>query len=175
MKPEMYQRQRGVFSALLIAVILTVAAVLGSGSPATAADLELVFPAGIACEDFDLKIEITGSTQVFKEFTDRSGEVVRKLSAGKGSALVFTNLLTEATFSTKSNGTALHVTFNPDGSRTEVATGHNVIILFPTDEPAGPSTTLHVGRVVYTVEEDEVFTLQQVSGKRTDICAALSE
>jgi len=41
------------------------------------------------------------------------------------------------------------------------------------DVPAGPSTTLYVGRVVFTVDTSGVFTLQSVSGKSTDICAAL--
>jgi hypothetical protein len=48
-----------------------------------------------------------------------------------------------------------------------------VLILFPTDVPAGPSTTLYVGRVVFTVVGD-VFTLRSTSGTATDICAALS-
>jgi hypothetical protein len=54
-------------------------------------------------------------------------------------------------------------------------TGHHVLILFPTDVPAGPSTTLYQGRIVYTVDPDEVFTLQEVSAQETDICAALSD
>ena len=48
-----------------------------------------------------------------------------------------------------------------------------MLILFPTDVPAGPSTTLHVGRVVYTIDTNGVFTVQRVSGTSTDICAAL--
>ena len=54
------------------------------------------------------------------------------------------------------------------------ATGHNVLILFPSDVPAGPSTTLYVGRVVYTIGTDGVFTLVSTRGTATDICAALS-
>jgi hypothetical protein len=54
------------------------------------------------------------------------------------------------------------------------ALGYNVIILFPTDFPAGPSTTLYVGRVVYTVDAAGVFRIQTHSGPTTDICAALS-
>ncbi len=68
----------------------------------------------------------------------------------------------------------LYSWFNPDGSYTETLTGHNVLILFPTDVPAGPSTTLYVGSVVFTVDLAAVFTVQRVSGKATDICAALS-
>jgi hypothetical protein len=40
--------------------------------------------------------------------------------------------------------------------------------------PAGPTTTLVVGRVVFTIGADGVFTLVSTSGTTTDICAALS-
>jgi hypothetical protein len=152
---------------------MMMATVLGYGSVATAADTTMIdFPSGVAC-DFALRVEISGGNQVVKEFVDKNGNVVRMLSAGKGSALLFTNLSTGATFSLKANGSVTHITFNPDGSSTQDITGHNVLILFPTDVPAGPSTTLHVGRVVFTVDINQVFTVQEVSGKTTDICAAL--
>jgi hypothetical protein len=67
-----------------------------------------------------------------------------------------------------------HITFDPDGSSTWRTTGHNVLILFPSDIPAGPSTTLTVGQVVFTVGVDQIFTVLKVGGASTDICAALS-
>ena len=154
------------------AVALALVAVLGLGRPAMA-DFSIDLPAGLACS-FALNVDSRGGTQVSKEFVDKNGNVVRTLSAGKGAALTFTNIDTGATLSLKANGSVLHETRNPDGSSTFVATGHNVIILFPADVPAGPSTTLYVGSVRYTIDTDFVFTLQQVSGKQTDICAALS-
>jgi hypothetical protein len=170
-----YRRHGGVLSVMLVALILLLSGVLDSGSLATAADsTTLELPAGLACA-FGLSVEIRGGNQVMKEFVDKNGNVVRMLSAGKGSALSFTNLSTGATFSLKANGSVTHTTVNPDGSSTVATTGHNVIILFPTDVPAGPSTTLYVGRVVYTVDSSGVFTVQQVSGETTDICAVLSE
>jgi hypothetical protein len=168
---------RRLRDVMMVALILPFAVVLGSGSPATAADLPdavFEFLAGVACSDFALRVEIRG-IQAVKEFTDKNGNIVRTLSAGKGSALLFTNLSTDATVSLKANGSATHTTFNPDGSSTVALTGHNVLILFSTDVPAGPSTTLHVGRVVYTVDTSGVFTVQQVTGTTTDICAALSD
>ena len=63
---------------------------------------------------------------------------------------------------------------NPDGTTTVTSTGHNGLILFPTDVPAAPSTTQYVGRIVYTVDESGVFTLVSTSGRSTDICAALA-
>ena len=64
----------------------------------------------------------------------------------------------------------------PDGRTTTfTATGHFVLILFPTDVPAGPSTTYYVGRVVVTIDNlTGVFTLQETRGTATDLCAALS-
>ena len=143
-----------------------VAVVLGYGSGAAAADPDftVVFPAGTACT-FPLQIEGFGGHRQFREFKDKNGNVVRSLDAGTGSALSFTNLSTGGTFSTMSNGAVSRKTFNLDGSLTETDTGHTILILFPTDHPAGPSTTLIVGRLVFTVDVFGVFTVQQVSGK----------
>jgi hypothetical protein len=63
---------------------------------------------------------------------------------------------------------------NSDGTATVTTTGHSILILFPTDEPPGPSTQLIVGRVVFTVDENDVFTLESTSGDITDICATLA-
>jgi hypothetical protein len=146
-----------------------------AADPAPSPDATIDFPAGQACPGFDLRVEIWNNEhRVFKEFRDKNGNVVRMLSAGKGSTLAFTNLATREKFSLKPNGAVEHTTINPDGSQTVAVTGHNVLILFPTDVPAGPSTTLHVGRVVYTVSAASgVFTLQSVSGKSSNICDAL--
>ena len=148
------------------------AAALGLSGPAMA-DFTFVFPAGNACE-FDLQVDGSGGNQVQREFFDKNGNLVRTLSAGKGSALAFTNLGTGATLALQSNGSVSHVTKGPGGLDTWVSTGHNVIILFPTDTPPGPSTTLYVGRVEYTVDVNFTFTLLRSSGKKTDICAELS-
>jgi hypothetical protein len=179
-----YRRPRGGLTVMSVALLLTVAAVLGFGNPATAADsTTLDLPAGLACA-FRLSVEIRGGNQVMKEFEDKNGNVVRKLSAGKGSALSFTQCIdatedpcTGATFSLKANGSVIHTTVNPDGSSTVADTGHNVVILFPTDVPPGPSTTLYVGRLVFTISPppDNVFTVQSFSGHTTDICDALSD
>ena len=136
------------------ATALAVAAALAlPGGAAQAQSHDAVLPAGQACS-FALGIDFGGSgKRVEREFVDAEGNLVRILSAGVGSQLTFTNL---------SNGT-----------QTVITTGHNVLILFPTDVPAGPSTTLYVGRVTYTVDANDVFVLQSTSGTATDICAAL--
>jgi hypothetical protein len=78
------------------------------------------------------------------------------------------------TLALKANGSVTHVTNRADGWQEWIVTGHEVLILFPSDIPPGPSTTLYVGRVVFTVDPAGVFTLQSVSGRSTDICAALA-
>jgi hypothetical protein len=158
-----------------------VAAILGFAHAAIGDELscpaedKLSFPEGIACPEFGLCIEIGESHQVFREFTDRNGNVVRILAAGKGAPLLFSTDSNDAALASKANGAVTSITNNPDGTQTWVLTGHNVVILFPTDQPPGPSTTLHVGRVVFTVDASGTFVLQAVSGQTIDICAALSE
>jgi hypothetical protein len=155
------------------------AAVLGYGSPAIAADpsgppdFKLDYPAGLAC-NFELSVDGWNGKEHINEFKDKNG-VVRSLSAGTGAALRFTNVATGQTFSTKSNGAVQHTTtYTQDGSYTVSATGHTVLILFPTDVPAGPSTTLYVGQIVYSSDSTNNFTLLKESKNKTDICAALS-
>ena len=129
-------------------------------------------PAGLGC-DFALGVEIRGGTQVSREFTDKDGNL-RTLAAGKGSENTYINLETGETFVQKAAGSVTRITHYPDGSSEWVYTGSNSLILFPSDVPAGPSTTLTSGRVVFTIGTDGVFTVTEVSGKTTDICAELS-
>jgi hypothetical protein len=144
-------------------------------TPPTPPDSILDLPPGLACE-FELRVEIWNNpNRVVREFKDKNGNVVRLLNAGKGNTLRFTNLGSSETLTLRPNGSVEHITLSPDGSQTWMVTGHNVLILFPTDVPAGPSTTLYVGQVVFTVDPNGVFTLQETSGTATDLCAALSQ
>jgi len=156
----------------------TLFGLLGAGisSIAAASPVVLELPAGLACADFGLRVELTASPhRVYREFVDNSGNIVRILNAGRGNALAFTNLSTGATLSLKPKGSVEHIMNNSDGSQTWMTTGHNVLILFPTDVPPGPSTTLYVGEVVFTIDTGGVFTLQDTNGRSTDICAVLSQ
>jgi hypothetical protein len=159
------------------AAVLAVASALAVGTTvpvsAAEADFSIVLPAGLACA-FDLGVEGTGDKRIMREFTDRNGNLVRTLAAGKGFALTFTNLSTDNSLTLPSNGSVQRTTVNSDGTSTVVSTGHNVVIFFPTDIPAGPSTTLYVGQLVYTVDASGVFTLQGTSGRTTDLCALLA-
>ncbi|HYQ34033.1 MAG TPA: hypothetical protein VEQ83_12530 [Lapillicoccus sp.] len=159
--------------------IAAAAAALAASTVATAAwgdsaTTVQVFPAGLACADFDLQVEASGGTIKQHDITDRSGEVVRVILAGTGPALTLTNLTSGATYSTPSNGSVTHIAVNPDGTLTYRVTGHNILILFPTDVPPGPSTTLYVGQVGFTVDANAVFTVTSMAGRSVDICTALS-
>ena len=148
----------------LVSALGTATAVPAS---AAAEDFEFVLPAGLACAGFDLLVQGTGDNRIMKEFTDQNGDIVRTLAAGNGFDLTFTNLDNDNVLALPSNGSVQRTTINDDGTTTFVITGHNVLILFPTDIPAGPSTTLYVGRLVYTVDPSGVFTLQSTgSGTR---------
>jgi hypothetical protein len=137
-------------------------------------DFSIDLPAGVAYAAFGLRVEGTGDKRTMREFTDRNGNVVRTLAAGKGFTLTFTNLSTGTRLTLPSSGSVQRTTINSDGTSTVVSTGHNVLILFETDIPAGPSTTLYVGQLVYTVDASGVFTLQSTSGRTTDLCALLA-
>ena len=111
---------------------------------------------------------------MFREWRDRDGNLVRTLEAGRGSDVTLVNTETGASLTLKGNGAVNHTTYNPDGSWTTKLTGHYLLILWPTDFPAGPSTTLYVGRVTYTSTPDFTFTLVKSSGTQRDLCAELS-
>ena len=161
---------------------LMLATAIGFAAPAVASpptplpppDSPVVFNAGEAC-DFPLELALSGSRFHFKPFLDHSGNLVRVMIAGKGSTMTFTNLEPDGgTLSLNAYGFSVKETSDADGIITDTITGHVLVIRFPTDVPAGPSTTLYVGRLVQTTDTNTgVGTFQSFSGKQTDICAAL--
>jgi hypothetical protein len=167
MKDLFQVKARHVAAAML-------AASLGPAVPsASAQDFSFTLRAGLAC-DFKLQVHGYGGNFHTEEFIDRNNNVVRMITAGKGVGLVFTNAESGAEFALKGNESVRRATINPDGSSTNVGTGHNVLVLSPADVPEGPSTTLHVGRYVYTVDASGIFSQHSATGASTDICAALS-
>ncbi len=153
---------------------LAATALAGLAAPARAQTHDLELPAGLACPDFGLGVDIDGDAPVAREFHDRDGNLVKTIAAGRGQQLTFTNLTTGHTVSLAANGAVNITRPGPGDLSTVTAMGHNVIILFPTDVPPGPSTTLYVGRVVYTVDQNQTFTLLKTTGRKVDLCAALA-
>ncbi len=134
------------------------------------------------CPDFNLGISWSGGNLHTKEFTDKDGNVVRIITAGKGFDVTYTNLGTDPgnpvegeSVTVRTPGSVNKTVNNPDGTQTVTATGHNGLVLFRTDVPAGPTTTHYTGRIVYNVDPATgVFTLVSTTGRQRDICAELA-
>lgn len=164
----------------LMAAVAALSLAFGSLATANAApppgpdDLHLDLRAGVAC-DFRLLVDGTGSNVKHHEFKDRNGKLVRVIEAGKGYTLVYTNAKTGESITFTSNGSVSNTVIDPvTGIQTVSITGHTGLILFPSDIPAGPSTTQYIGKVVFTVDTNGVFEVQSESGQSFDVCAALS-
>jgi hypothetical protein len=130
--------------------------------------------AGVGCA-FPLDVVGTNGIIHTKEWLDSEGKTSRFFFAGKGVILTYTNVTTGESVTIKTAGSVSHVTVDPDdGTVTLELIGHNGLIMFPTDVPAGPTTTQYIGRVVLTIDTNGVGTIQSVSGSERDICAELS-
>jgi hypothetical protein len=159
--------------------VLTTALTLGSVGPASAEaprpvdSAETDYEAGVACA-FPLRVSSTEGRIRENEFVDRSGNVVRTIQVTTGIAYTNTNLLTGKSITVDPRGSAMHTTVK-DGVATVTSNGQTGLIMFPTDVPAGPSTTVYRGRVVFTIDlTTGVFTLVSTTGTSVDICAALA-
>ena len=167
------RRRIGITSLAGVALLSTL-----SVWTAHAVDQTINLPEGVACPDFPLRIEITNNpNRVVKEFTDANGNVVRILEAGKAHDFLLTNVATGKTIFFKGEGSAAKTTVNADGTTTVENNGHTGVVLFPADVPlpggTAPSTTLYIGRVVYNIDANGIFTVQSASGRTVDICAEL--
>jgi hypothetical protein len=155
--------------AAVVAISGAAVLVLSRG-PAAADQIQL--PAGTACQ-FPVLLDTGPDSRNSHTFTDADGNV-RMIVAGLANSVTLTNLDTDAALSFPATGAMWNIVMRPDGTSTFTANGHFVLILFPTDVPAGPSTTRYVGHVVFTIDANNNFTLQRTNGTATDLCAALS-
>ena len=149
------------------AVAASTSAAAAAGPPVAPDPQQFTLPAGLACP-FELDIQTSGGAQVH----NTAGSTL--ITAGTGTRLVFTNTATGETLTTRSNGAVSRVTTAADGTQTHELLGHNAVILFPSDVPAGPSTVVYSGRVVIEVGTDGVWTLISTSGRSLDVCAELT-
>jgi hypothetical protein len=134
----------------------------------------LDLPKGLACPSFDLQIRGLETRTPKRKILDEAGNVVLSITAGKGNDLTFKNLNSGSTYHLKANGSVAKAVLNPDGSTTYTNTGHNGLIMFPSDVPPGPSTIIYTGRMIYTVDANGTFFFQGSSGKQLDICTILA-
>jgi hypothetical protein len=158
----------------LIAVLTL--GVIGSASAEPRSPVDpgvLAVEPGVAC-DFPRGVSSTTGQVRTKDWVDSSGNPVRLLQVQTGASYTYVNLTTGESLTTKAHGSVTQTTV-ADGVATVTANGQNTLILFETDVPAGPSTTLYQGRIVYTVDlSSGVFTLISTSGTHLDICDALT-
>jgi hypothetical protein len=161
------------FRRLATATVLALAAMIVAAQPASAQDHDLELDPGVAC-DFGLGLDNIEFPPLRREFTDRNGNPIR-VFAGKSGAVIYTNLDTGESVSFPSRGTALRITEMSDGTQLLEFSGNVGLVLFPTDVPAGPSTTQINGRLVMSFDPETGFTVVlKQEGNQIDVCAALS-
>jgi hypothetical protein len=160
------------FFRLAAVTMLASAAMIVTTQPASAAEVQL--PAGVGCPNFPLGLDGGAPPPEKRNFTDRNGNQVRIL-AGKSGAVTWTNLSTGKFVTFQSRGTHLReTTFSPTSQLLEFS-GHVAIVLFPTDKPAGPSTTQISGRLVLRFDPTTGLTeVLKQEGNQIDVCARLS-
>jgi hypothetical protein len=146
----------------------------GSASAAPLPPVDVTFPAGLVCS-FELRVQGTGGHQTVLERDLGNGDHLTT-STGTGQDLTFTNTASGEQLQLPSRGSTKRTVTHADDSMTVTLTGSNVLFLFPTDVPAGPSTTLYVGVLVYEDDGFANFVVdeRQTHGRTTDICAAIS-
>jgi hypothetical protein len=164
------------FSALHSLVAAALVAVFGLAGASAAQAYSFTQPAGLACPLFEVEFTVENGALNLRTFYDRDGNPIRQMWAGKGSDLTIRNMYNGHSVSFKSGGLQETITFNADGTRSVYQTqGHQLLVLFPSDMPAGPSTRLIVGRVVLAVNADGWSrTVVSETGTTTDICAAIA-
>lgn len=160
-----------------VATMVTAALALNLAGPVNAdppqpvgpIDPPISIPAADSCVDFGLLI---GSTEGRVRSVEFDGGA-RLIQIVTGISYTFTNDTSGTSITTGARGGTTSTVDHADGSKTVTATGTNILILFSTDVN-GPSATSYSGRIVYTIDQNGVFTLQSASGASLNICAALT-
>jgi hypothetical protein len=156
------------FTRFAAATALAAAVAVGTAQPASA-DQTFVLDPGVGCS-FGLEIKLIGGN--LDRETIGSARVI---SAGSTGTLIIRNTDTGESVSFPSRGVGINTTTSADGTQTFRYGGQLLLVLFDTDVPAGPSTTLYTGRVVFTVTPDGITTLQKSAGRQINVCAELGQ
>ena len=164
------------YRRLACAAALASAATVVAAQPASAQEFLDLDP-GVACT-FGVRLTGGAFPSERRAFTDKNGNDITLL-AGQSGAVTYTNLDNQKSITFKARGTRFETTARPDGTARLEFSGHIGIILFPTDVPAGPSTTQISGRVVVENAAPDstgvvVSTVVQQVGQQIDVCAAIS-
>jgi hypothetical protein len=161
-------RSARTLGATAAAAVLT----LTTAGAAHAQVVTFPLPAGAAC-DFPLTITYEPAVYNEHEFTTGNG-ITGVIRSGLGQDITFTNEGTGESLTVPARGYHELEQTSEDGTVTLTVSGTSILSLFPSDVPAGPSTNVYFGRLVFTIAPDGTYTLLSQRGTRTDICAALS-
>jgi hypothetical protein len=165
----MFKGIRSHASAAL--ALATVVLLIAAAAPVAAAAQPLAFSMeldpGLACRDIGLRVDGYGTGTTSRQLPN--GDVI---SAGTGYTLVFTKMGSDKSLTLNSNGSVQFASTSSSGVTRLALMGHNVVILFPTDN-GGPSTILYVGQANVTIDAAGTWTVTKVAGTSLDICAAL--
>ena len=165
--------KRNILATLVGALLCTVSLAANAYQfPVGPPDLAIPFDAGVACH-FPLTHEQWDNKTNTREFTDKQGNQ-NIVITGKGHDFRFTNATNGKSTTQMSQGVQQHIVVYPDGSLNFTTNGALLLIMFPTDIPAGPSTTYYNGHTELFIAADGVGTLQPPHAHARDICAELS-
>jgi hypothetical protein len=131
------------------------------------------FPAGVVCT-FPVSFGVVsgGEGQLFT-FIDHNGHVVRLMNHAKPSVWFFTNLDSGASYTLKLPAGLDRIAPSADGTTTVTISGGAIGFNAPTDTPPGPFALTNVGHLIFVIAPDGTGTLTKLSGKQTDLCAAV--
>lgn len=166
---------RKILRALVSAALLAGLTLLAP----PAANAEEIFGPFEACPNFNVSLSFSGGNQGLRVTRVHDG-VIYTVTSGSGTTIKFYAvdpdtgvLLRSVTFDTKASVTK---TAQSGDNTTYQINGFGTLLLFPTDQPGGPSTTVYNGTVTFTLVTDTGLLVSTVvnKGRQFDICAALS-
>ena len=161
----MRKLRTAIAAAILAALTLTATQSTVANGPPQPVEPPRPFelPAGIACPDFDLRVSCSGGQRPHEGIpSTANGNLVRTITAGKGFLLTYTNLDAGTSVTIRTDGSVSKTTYNPDGTQTVSATGHNGLIIVPHRHSRRPDHhPLHRPYRLQRRSQTGVFTLRQ--------------
>jgi hypothetical protein len=173
--------------ALLALPTILVAALLAPAVPASAAGSEeppgpAYIPVGYACPDFNVGYTWTGGQHVrFRELLNKDGSVRGMVTSSSGAEMTYINYgpdplhpVAGKTFTAKTAGSRVTTEFDEKKFTITMTGRNNWLTLNGPDIPGGVSTTLHTGRVIFTIDAmTGAMTRTSSGGQEIDLCAEL--
>ena len=162
------------FAAIAAAALFSVGTlnVHAYQAPSGPPDWTIPFDAGMVCQ-FPATWEGWAGKTNTREYTDADGNQ-HFVVTGKGHDFRITNPTNGKVAFQMSQGVRQHIVVYTDGSLKYTTDGALMLGMFPTDIPAGPTTTYYNGHTVLTIRADGVGTLEVATGHTRDICAELN-